>query len=55
MSWLAPEPTCESFVSEAYARVFTPTGLKRPRVCPHCPDKLRDGAEIRHARAPRTN
>lgn len=46
---------CGSFVTEAYARVFTPTDVEHPRVCPHCEDKLRDGAEIREARTSRTN
>nr|WP_277921479.1 hypothetical protein [Halostagnicola larsenii] len=37
-----------------YARVFTPQGVDEPRVCPCCPDKVRDGAEIRTARSRRT-
>lgn len=45
---------CDSFVTPAYARVFAPDGMEHPRVCPHCKDKLRDGGEIRDARAPRT-
>lgn len=44
---------CGSFVSEAYARVFTPDGTQHPRVCPHCDDKLRDGADVREARSTR--
>jgi len=44
---------CDSYVTEAYVRVFSPTGLDTVRVCPHCEDKLRDGAEVREARAPR--
>ena len=49
-------PECQnggSFVTEAYARVFTPTGVDNPRVCPECEDKIRDGADIREARSSR--
>lgn len=46
---------CESFVSDQYARVFTPEGVENPRVCPNCEDKLRDGAEVREARSSRGN
>lgn len=45
---------CEAFVTRQYVRVFTPTGIDQPRVCPYCDDKVRDGAEIRDARTPRT-
>ena len=51
-----PMPTCQncgSHVTRAYARVFTPDGVDDPRVCPRCDDKLREGAEVRDARAPR--
>ncbi|WP_459888772.1 DUF7563 family protein [Halostagnicola bangensis] len=51
-------PTCQncrSFVTERYARVFTPEGIDEPRVCPKCPDKIRDGAEIRNTRSPRNS
>lgn len=44
---------CSSFVTEAYVRVFAPNGADNPRVCPHCEDKLRDGAEVREARSRR--
>lgn len=44
---------CESFVTEQYVRVFAPTGMNHVRVCPSCEDKLRDGAEVRKAQAPR--
>jgi hypothetical protein len=44
---------CGSFVTERYVRVFAPNGIDRPRVCPNCTDKLRDGAEIREARSAR--
>jgi hypothetical protein len=46
---------CGSFVTEAYARVFTPPGEEDPRVCPDCEDKIRDGAQIRKARSSRGN
>lgn len=44
---------CNSFVTAAYARVFTPNGVEQPRVCPNCVDKIRDGAEVRDTRTPR--
>lgn len=49
-------PTCEncgSFVSQGYARVFSPYGHREPRVCPSCLDNLRDGADSRAARSQR--
>ena len=46
---------CGSFVTEAYARVFTPQSVEDPRVCPDCEDMIRDGAEIRRARSSRGN
>lgn len=44
---------CESFVTEDYVRVFAPDDMDTVRVCPDCPDRLRDGAEIREARSTR--
>lgn len=44
---------CGEYVSEQYARVFSPEHVDGVRVCPHCEDKLRDGADVREARAPR--
>jgi len=38
---------CGSFVTDAYARVFTPTDQGEPRVCPNFEDKIRDGADDR--------
>jgi hypothetical protein len=35
---------CGSFVTEAYARVFTPADVDDPRCCPDCPDMVRKGA-----------
>jgi len=46
---------CGSFVTDAYARVFTPPGIDDPRVCPACTDRIRDGAEVRAARSTRGN
>jgi hypothetical protein len=43
-------PTCQScgaHVTDRYARVFTPDGIDEPRVCPHCPDMTREGADVR--------
>lgn len=45
---------CGGFVTEQYVRVFAPSGMDAVRVCPNCPDKLRDGAEIREAKTART-
>lgn len=45
--------SCGSFVTADYVRVFTPEELDKPRACPHCPDKVRTGAEVREARATR--
>lgn len=45
---------CGGFVTEQYVRVFAPAGMDTVRVCPNCPDKLRDGAEIREAKTSRT-
>ena len=44
---------CGTFVTNQYVRVFAPSGLSTVRVCPSCEDKLRDGADIREAHAPR--
>ncbi|WP_255170656.1 DUF7563 family protein [Natrononativus amylolyticus] len=49
-------PTCQNcggFVTERYVRVFAPSGIDDPRVCPACPDKVRDGADVRAARSAR--
>lgn len=46
---------CDSFVTTDYVRVFTPNGVDRPRVCPSCEDLVRDGADVRKARATRNN
>lgn len=44
---------CGGFVTAQYARVFTPTGVDQPRVCPDCEDLMRDNGDIREARSPR--
>ncbi|WP_435181484.1 DUF7563 family protein [Halorussus sp. AFM4] len=44
---------CDSFVTRQYVRVFTPTDVEQPRVCPNCPDRIRDGADVRETRSPR--
>ena len=49
-------PTCQncgSHVTKDYVRVHTPPGLDAPRCCPWCDDKVRDGSEVREARAVR--
>ncbi|SFG36131.1 hypothetical protein SAMN04488063_1801 [Halopelagius inordinatus] len=46
---------CGSFVTPAYARVFAPTEMEDPRVCPYCDDMVRDGADVRKARSPRNS
>jgi NAD-dependent SIR2 family protein deacetylase len=45
---------CGSFVTDDYVRVFAPDGMENPRVCPNCEDMVRDGANVRKARAKRT-
>lgn len=57
-SIVASMPTCQncgSFVTTDYVRVFTPNEIDRPRVCPDCEDLVRDGADVREARATRSN
>jgi DNA-directed RNA polymerase subunit RPC12/RpoP len=44
---------CGSFVTSQYARVLSPEDVDDPRVCPHCEDRIREGAEVREARSPR--
>lgn len=46
---------CGNHVTPDYARVFTPTDVDQPRVCPNCPDKIRVNGHIRDARATRWN
>lgn len=44
---------CESQVTKQYVRVFEPQGVENPRVCPFCEDMVRDGSDVREARADR--
>jgi len=44
---------CEEFVTDAYVRVFAPLGMATVRVCPSCEDMVREGADVREAKAPR--
>ena len=44
---------CGEFVTEQYVRVFAPTGMDTVRVCPNCPDMVRDGGDVREAKSPR--
>jgi hypothetical protein len=44
---------CGGFVTENYVRVFAPVEMDTVRVCPNCEDKLREGAQVRDAHAPR--
>jgi hypothetical protein len=44
---------CGAFVTERYVRVFAPTGMETVRVCPECPDMLREGSEVREAKSSR--
>ena len=44
---------CGAFVTEQYVRVFAPTGMDTVRVCPNCPDMVREGGDVREAKSPR--
>ncbi|RLM32670.1 hypothetical protein [Haloarcula sp. Atlit-120R] len=44
---------CESHVTEQYVAVFAPNDADHPRCCPNCEDKIREGADVRDARAHR--
>lgn len=44
---------CGGHVTKYYARVFTPNDVDEPRVCPNCPDKIRENGKVREARATR--
>jgi len=44
---------CERFVTDAYVRVFAPPGMSTVRVCPRCEDMVREGGDVREAKAPR--
>lgn len=40
---------CESFITDDYARVFTPEDCEQPRCCPNC-ELTRDGSGVREMR-----
>jgi NAD-dependent SIR2 family protein deacetylase len=44
---------CGAVVTEQYVRVFAPSGMNTVRVCPNCPDMVREGSEVRAAKSPR--
>jgi transcriptional regulator with XRE-family HTH domain len=47
---------CGAHVSRSYAAVFTPEDVEQPRVCPCCPDKIRErDGSVRDARSSRSN
>jgi hypothetical protein len=53
---LSVMPECENcggFVTDQYVRVFAPTGMDTVRVCPNCPDMVRDNGGVREAKSPR--
>ncbi|ERG96110.1 MAG: hypothetical protein J07HQW2_02579 [Haloquadratum walsbyi J07HQW2] len=41
---------CDPFVIMEYVRMFSPEKINRPRACPNCKDKTRDGASVCEAR-----
>ena len=44
---------CGGFVSEQYVRVFAPSEMDTVRVCPNCPDLLRENGKVREAKSSR--
>jgi hypothetical protein len=44
---------CGEFVTEQYVRVFAPSDMDTVRVCPRCPDMVRERGEAREAKSPR--
>jgi hypothetical protein len=44
---------CGEFVTERYVKVFASTGMNTVRVCPACPDMVREGSEVRKSKSPR--
>jgi hypothetical protein len=50
----ASQPRCQNCgtqVTQDYVRVFAPDGIENPRMCPSCPDLVRDGSDVRRARS----
>jgi hypothetical protein len=44
---------CGGFVTEQYVRVFAPSEMDSVRICPNCPDLLRENGKVREAKSPR--
>lgn len=44
---------CGAFVSEQYVRVFAPNEMDTVRVCPECPDMIRENGGVREAKTSR--
>jgi NAD-dependent SIR2 family protein deacetylase len=44
---------CGAVVTDQYVRVFAPTGMDTVRVCPQCPDMVREAGDVREAKSPR--
>jgi hypothetical protein len=53
LSFMPHCDNCEGFVTDAYVRVFSPPRMATVRVCPNCEDMVREGADVREAKAPR--
>ena len=46
---------CGSFVTEQYVRVFAPPEMTTVRVCPECPDMIREKGGVPEAKSQRHN
>lgn len=44
---------CGAFITQQYVCVFAPNEMETVRVCPECPDMMRDGGEVRPAKSQR--
>jgi NAD-dependent SIR2 family protein deacetylase len=44
---------CGAAVTEQYVRVFAPNEMETVRVCPNCPDMVREKGEVREAKSSR--
>jgi len=51
--YLSQATTYETVTKSDGAKHVPPDNVDTPRVCPYCPDKLRDGADVRSARSNR--
>lgn len=38
---------CGEHVTEKYVRIFCPADRDHPKACPHCPDLMRVGTDVR--------